>query len=387
MKKLQSFLLLISLLSYSTYSFSQLTKEHNTIRCGDVLIKQQVEYIAPGDPGKSIIWNFTTLQSINDEYKLTYSPAPLQGDSLYIMGYNTFEKEDNTILPSDLIVGTEHNTMYYYQIKDNTLLLLGHENPVVKLQYTPAYPQITYPFNYGNTISAPYTTRGYYSGTEPIHTQGIVTITADAYGKMILPGGDTINPVLRIKTIQTIQDLSINTVSQEPTSEKHLETYRWYTKGYRYPIFETIRNIDTKDNSILFATSFYYPPQEHLYIDTDPDNQRILDEMWDINKKKEDKSEETKKENITNLIANYNYYPNPIQDNLTLSYELSQQAKVQITLYSIVDGTMYYRSKQQVQEAGRHQTNIDCHTLPKGAYVLQIITDNQISVAQNIIKK
>ncbi|NDV69679.1 T9SS C-terminal target domain-containing protein [Dysgonomonas sp. 25] len=285
------------------------------------------------------------------------------------------------------MVGTEHNTMYYYQIKDNTLLLLGHENPVVKLQYTPAYPQITYPFNYGNTISAPYTTRGYYSGTEPIHTQGIVTITADAYGKMILPGGDTINPVLRIKTIQTIQDLSINTVSQEPTSEKHLETYRWYTKGYRYPIFETIRNIDTKDNSILFATSFYYPPQEHLYIDTDPDNQRILDEMWDINKKKEDKSEETKKENITNLIANYNYYPNPIQDNLTLSYELSQQAKVQITLYSIVDGTMYYRSKQQVQEAGRHQTNIDCHTLPKGAYVLQIITDNQISVAQNIIKK
>ena len=36
------------------------------------------------------------------------------------------------------------------------------------------------------------------------NTQIMAVIKADAYGKIILPEGDTISPVLRVKTTQTI---------------------------------------------------------------------------------------------------------------------------------------------------------------------------------------
>ena len=110
-----------------------------------------------------------------------------------------------------------------------------------------------------------------------------MTTTADAYGKMILPSGDTLSPVLRVKTIQTIFDIPQDGSSvtfETDNAGKQLETCRWYSKGYRYPVFETIRNINLKDSTEIFKTAFFFPPQDHLYLDTDPENQALLDELW-----------------------------------------------------------------------------------------------------------
>lgn len=112
-----------------------------------------------------------------------------------------------------------------------------------------------------------------------IHTQGTVITTADAYGKMILPSGDTISPVLRVKMIQTIS--AKDAADTTPHTDKQLETFRWYSKGYRYPIVEVIRSTATADTIAVFSTAFYYPPQEQLYLDADPVNQTLLDELWE----------------------------------------------------------------------------------------------------------
>jgi len=388
--------------------FAQISKDHNSVRVGDKLVKQQVESVEPGEAGKGIIWDFSSLKTVNDEYSLDYSSAPLLNDSLYIMGYNQFEKRCKDIKAEDLIVGTEHNTMYYYQVKRDSLLLLGHENPVVKLQYTSPYVLMTYPLNYGSVISSDYTTEGLYSGTEPIKTAGTVTTVADAYGKMILPTRDTINPVLRVKTIQTIRDIvnsvqgneytsnsgTENTINKENTKtsipDKQLETYRWYTKGYRYPIFETVRNVNTGNNEILFATSFYYPPQEHLYIETDPENQRILDEMWrdaEDNTNNNQNNVIDKQEKTIDQIITYRTYPNPVENTLYLNYSLTETANITLSLYSIIDGKIYYNSKKQQKQTGDHAESIDCHIMPSGTYILQILIDNQLPITNTIIKK
>lgn len=361
---------------------SQISKVHNSLRPGDEIIKQQVSYGDPGEAGVNILWDFSKQETINEQYNLSYTPAPLWNDSLYIMGYNRFGKKDKRFNADDLIVGTEHNTMYYYRIIGDSLLLLGHENPVAKLQYVDPYVLMTYPMNYSQTVHSSYTTQGRYSVIEPVQTVGTVETTADAYGKMILPTGDTLNPVLRIKTVQTIEDklASGNTIKQ-------LETYRWYTKGYRYPVFETIRNIDKADNLISFATSFFYPPQDHLYIQSDPENQKLLDEMWTI---EEDKQQEQNTDNrglTTAPLITYKTYPNPVESTLYLDYSLSEDAQVSISLYSVVDGKVFHSMRKQHQQAGDHSQTIDCHRLPTGSYILQIIIDNQMPITQTIIKK
>ncbi|NDV97654.1 T9SS C-terminal target domain-containing protein, partial [Dysgonomonas sp. 521] len=183
----------------------QLNTSHNHYRAGDVLIKQQVEYMNPGQAGGNKLWDFSRLKSVNDEYTLEYALPPLEGDSIYILGGKRYKKKG--LQDNELIVGTEHNTMYYYHLTNDSLLQMGHENPSVILEYIHPMTLMKFPLNYGQTVFSNYKSEGLYSGTVDIRTQGTMTTTADAYGKMILPSGDTLSPVLRVKTIQTIFDI------------------------------------------------------------------------------------------------------------------------------------------------------------------------------------
>lgn len=380
------YLMLISVLT-SLSALGQLNSLHNYYRPNDVLIKQQVEYIDPGDAGQNIIWDFNKLKTINDEYTLTYSLPPLEGDSIYIIGDKRFKAKDVTA--NELIVGTEHNTMYYYQLRGDSLLQIGHENPTVKLEYTPPLMLIQFPLNYGQIINSNYQSDGLYSGTVNIHTHGTMTTLADAYGKLILPSGDTLSSVLRVKTIQTIFDTfsensdTTNTINNQG---KQLETYRWYSKGYRYPVFETVRNINISDNSVIFSTAFFYPPQEHYYLDTDAENLALLEELWNIeeNTKTNQILDSTAKSVALEDIMACKIYPNPVQSIMNIEYELKRDANVSFELYSI-EGYLIKRIAPKHQKASVYYENIDCSNLYPKNYVLRIVA-NDSSLNQIIIK-
>ena len=186
--------------------YAQLNADHNSLRAGDVIIKQQVQYKDPGKAGPNLIWDFGELELINDQYELIYSDAPLVGDSIYVMGYHHFDKKATK--KADLIIGTEHNTMYYFYQNVDSLVLLGHENVAVKQENMQPLINLKFPLNYGQKISSPYQSQGIYSGAVNITSEGKIMMHADAFGKMILPSGDTINPVLRVKSEQTILDTS-----------------------------------------------------------------------------------------------------------------------------------------------------------------------------------
>lgn len=75
MKKIR--LMLISI-CFPCLLYSQINKEHNRIRQGDKLVKYQVEYKDPGKAGENIVWDFSSLKTINEEYTVNYSlPLPL----------------------------------------------------------------------------------------------------------------------------------------------------------------------------------------------------------------------------------------------------------------------------------------------------------------------
>jgi hypothetical protein len=382
MKKLSMFLLgCIVLLP----AFSQVNKNHQGIRVGDEIIKQQVEYQSPGEPGANKVWDFSRLKTVNDRYSITYSLPPLEGDSVYILGNTRIQKKE--IEQNELIVGTEHHTMYFYRLRSDSLLQLGHENPSIEFEYTIPLHVMNYPFNYGQSISSAYKAKGLYSGSVHVETNGDINTTADAFGKMILPTGDTLNPVLRVKTIQTIIDIpneySINPTGKEDMG-RSLETCRWYTKGYRYPVFETIRSASLADDTEVFSTAFFYPLQDHYYLSTDPENQALLDEMWDMENKQTVANIESTANETQEIIEINKIYPNPVTTEFTVEYTLKQKEKVQIVLVSS-EGNVVRNIQKNTQDTGFHQETITCQGLMYGIYHLKLIAGNQ-TINQTIIK-
>lgn len=258
----------------------QFNYRDHSMRIGDKYVKNQVEYVNEGPSGQNIVWDFSKLTVVNSNYDVEYTPAPfishdyygnyteelkLSPDGIYIMGYDLFLVKETQA--NSLIVKTEHNTMYYFQLgEDNLLHALGHENRVTKLKYEPDMIMGQYPTYYNDNYKFAYESNGKYSGTEPINFKGDVEMKADAYGKILFPNGITVDNVIRVSFAQLIIDKIRNENMEIVEIQNSLITTQWYAKGYRYPIFESIRNISHKDDGsdqLIFATSFYFPPSMH----------------------------------------------------------------------------------------------------------------------------
>ena len=385
----QKILSLLSLITISSYG--QLDKFHNRICIGDSLIKQQIEYVDPGKPGKNITWDLSQAQVIREEYPIIYSSPKLIEDSIYVIGNDTILKR--YVPNTEYFIKKEYGTMYYYQFKNDTISLIGHENPTVRLRYTEPLMECVFPLNYNDEFLSPYLLEGVYSNSSKILSSGNIKIKADAYGKIILPEGDTISPVLRVNTTQTIcrsMRSSIYKDSIRPNvQDKVIETYKWYAKGYRYPVFETVHNII--NDTLFFGTSFLFPPRQHTYTDIkDITRSDSLNRSWDIDKKNKSKNKdsETYQDGIGRDMSerNYEVFPNPTDSYLNIKYAITKPSRINISLYT-EDGRLALKIEKDLSASGSYSEIIDFRDFIKGHYLLQITENKRIIFSQKVIKK
>ena len=385
----QKILSLLSLITISSYG--QLDKSHNRICIGDSLIKQQIEYVDPGKPGKNITWDLSQAQVIREEYPIIYSSPKLIEDSIYVIGNDTILKR--YVPNTEYYIKKEYGTMYYYQFKNDTISLIGHENPTVRLRYTEPLMECVFPLNYNDEFLSPYLLEGVYSNSSKILSSGNIKIKADAYGKIILPEGDTISPVLRVKTTQTIcrsMRSSIYKDSIRPNvQDKVIETYEWYAKGYRYPVFETVHNII--NDTLFFGTSFLFPPRQHTYTNIkDITRSDSLNRSWDIDKKNKSKNKdsETYQDGIGRDMSerNYEVFPNPTDSYLNIKYAITKPSRINISLYT-EDGRLALKIEKDLSASGSYSEIIDFRDFIKGNYLLQITENKRIIFSKKVIKK
>ena len=385
----QKILSLLSLITISSYG--QLDKFHNRICIGDSLIKQQIEYVDPGKPGKNITWDLSQAQVIREEYPIIYSSPKLIEDSIYVIGNDTILKR--YVPNTEYFIKKEYGTMYYYQFKNDTISLIGHENPTVRLRYTEPLMECVFTLNYNDEFLSPYLLEGVYSNSSKILSSGNIKIKADAYGKIILPEGDTISPVLRVKTTQTIcrsMRSSIYKDSIRPNvQDKVIETYKWYAKGYRYPVFETVHNII--NDTLFFGTSFLFPPRQHTYTDIkDITRSDSLNRSWDIDKKNKSKNKdsETYQDGIGRDMSerNYEVFPNPTDSYLNIKYAITKPSRINISLYT-EDGRLALKIEKDLSASGSYSEIIDFRDFIKGNYLLQITENKRIIFSKKVIKK
>lgn len=369
----------ILLLSIPVLAFGQINYRYNGIRSGDEIIKQQVDYKDPGREGENVIWDFSKLKSINSRYTLVYKKAYQLNDSTYKMGKDLFKVKE--VDPTLLIIGIEHNTMYYFKQSEHKLEMLGHENPTTLLHNTSPKVISFFPGEYQQSQTSNYQSEGMYSKRTPFESNGSSKVTVDAFGMIILPSGDTLNHVTRIKTVEVVNE----TVQSKKPQSFHFttETYKWYAQGYRYPVFESVKTYDTQDSlqTKAFRTSFFFPPQEHLYLDDDKENLAVLDSLWNM---KHNKQLPTDKP-VIDIKLSYNFYPNPVESQLTLDYYLESPANLQVMLFSL-DGRLVNQLPLGKQDKGLHTEYIDCSSLAKGTYILNIIVNDQV-IGNKLMKK
>lgn len=367
-------LTIICVLSYCLCVSSQhrLTNTLNVPRFGDEIIKQQVEYKDPGRSGENVLWDFGKLNSLNDEYRL-----------FYVCGKDS------------LLVGIEHQTMYYYSLSGDSLLCHGFENPTTVMKNERPELLLTYPVNYGDSILSYYNGNGKYCERLKISAMGTVSSKSDAFGMMILPDKDTLKNVIRVRTVKTIAErseelfdamyrdsipsfVSSDSIEYRLRNDSvllEIETYRWYAKGYRYPVFETIKSSTNRQDEErkFFDVAFFYPPQEHYYLDSDPEN---LAELFDD----DGADPENEQPGITPDLRGsftYNFYPNPVSNILTLEYYLAETADLNIRILDM-NGINLHDRFVQGQTAGVYTFRIDMSEYAKGSYLLNIATGDQI---------
>jgi len=364
-------------------------------RANDTIVKQQVEYKHPGKQGIDILWDFGKLKTVNNKYTVVYKQA---GDSL--------------------LSGTEHQTRYYYNFRNDSLFLTGYENPTTKVAYDSPELLLRFPMNMGDNIEGDYKGSGIYCDKLGIKTYGTSKSTADATGMIILPGGDTLRHVTRVRTtklvlekitpllpdtpIASVSDSieqssmfsadSINYFLRLDTGALVVNTYRWYAAGYRYPVFETVSTGSSPTHSKIeyFTTAFYFPPDKHTYLKTDGKNTSLQAVLLEKDKQQNNNinNADNKVEGslvIDDIEFTYNYYPNPVESQLYFEYYLSKDAKVSFGLYSLT-GVMMFRSPAKSLGTGTHYEAIDMGYCSRGEYVLTILVNNK-PFSEKILKQ
>ena len=421
--------LIISLCYTSIFSQSMITRDLQGFRGDDVIYKHQVLYKDPGLRGENVLWDFSKLKTLNEKYKVKYyTPITKRGGD------------------SICITCLEHRTMYRYVNKGDSLLLMGFENSGTKITYQVPQYVMRFPFMFGDSISSSFVGFGSHEHSVSTEANGKLTVVADAIGTLILPDGDTLLDVLRVRSIhdykqrveplfnekqrkleinkdsvqfvqkaraiKSVIDSSAYSTESGVSKDKGLsdlkdivnktkkgklerittgpdsiyfrtEICRWYAPGYRYPLFETLRNFrrsnqSEKSEADDVATAFYYPPTLHTYLDNDIKNKAILDSLGLQRKNDRPNTSDT-------LRFVYNLYPNPVKTNLNVELLLDIPSRVQLTI-STIKGNKELYTDFGYYSAGLQNISFPLSRISPGYHVLNIQVNEQI-VREVILKK
>jgi hypothetical protein len=354
-----------------------LTHHLNAPRIDDAVEKQQVACQDAGSAGENVLWDFSgggsSPEIINNEYKVRYVPPRILRNGDFRMGEDTFKTSDN------LIVGYEHRTNYFYQYKDSILYLLGYQNRSDMMKHIDPLPYLKFPFSYGNKIECDTRSKDIFYQKVPLFIHGHYTMHADGYGTLILPTNDTLKEVLRIRT--THHQLGDNVREMDSIFvDVVTENCRWYARGYRYPVFETLRSVHKNQNGKddIFETAFIYPP---------PQNE---EDSANVAEREKMREEEGLRANINDIWAGltYNVYPNPVQDNLTFELYLPRTVNnLRIQIHTNMGYIVIDQNRGSFPQ-GTHKFEFNASNLRQNThYILDFYLDGYLVQGAVILKK
>ncbi|MDO9511250.1 MAG: T9SS type A sorting domain-containing protein [Bacteroidales bacterium] len=180
-----------------------------------ILTYNVVGNLDAGENGPNAIWDFSNLTVASNYQEIKYlnpSATPFVG------GFPM----------SNVALKDELNQYHYFRYSNDGIQKLGIGTGVSSTIYTNPETIITYPFIYDSEFNDTYT--GIGGNT---NRSGVSYGTADAYGTLLLPGGNVLRDILRVKTESAYFDYYEGLV--KGTS---ITSYTWYQSGSKEPVFK-----------------------------------------------------------------------------------------------------------------------------------------------------
>ena len=224
---------------------------------------------------------------------------------------------------------------------------------------------------------------------------GTITTGVDSYGIMILPDKDTLKNVLRTHTVKYIAEdtrpissayydklespltIAPDSIASRLATDSVVyvvETFRWYEKGYRYPVFETVRSWEqfrTSETREFLNTAFFYPIQVNHYPEDD-----------------EEETEEGGNEEPEDpwFGLSYNIYPNPVLSVLYIDLYLPKSTSVRLQLRTTM-GFILIDEDKGFHSAGACNFQLNVMNLPTNNYILDVWLDGKLISGLLIMKR
>jgi len=253
---------------------------------------------------------------------------------------------------------------YNYHWRNDTLCEVGFENATTLMVFNEPIARFKTPFHLGDSLIGPFSGQGEYGHLLPFSVTGTYVSRVDGQGELRLPH-QNYDSVFRVVTesyiVKHIYD----------TTYFHLKEYHWYKPGYLYPLLEatevtTYLPDDTTCNRFAFYSII--EEEELPEMTNEPDESPFVEQTPDSDL----------------AFTEGQFLPNPVVNDLQVSYHLTRTATIWFSLHSS-QGIVMFRSSPVVQEEGDWQLTIPMSGYPTDDYVLYIHVDD-IVLAETIIK-
>ncbi len=292
-------------------------------------------------------------------------PSSISSDSNAVWDFSNNENQDMPVelleysiaQDSTQVIKSYLHKHQYFTVSENTLFLLEEETYNNKSVFADSIEILRIPIGISNQTLDSFACVGSYGHHISYNYQGISNTKINC-GVLNLPNGfsATALHVCSTRGIPILDSVKIHSV-----------LHQWYIKNYSYPIVEMFETYSGDSTEQHYA--YYHIPD--MAYSTDANNNVLTIDGSQV-------------QNSDSIITNINFAPNPVVDDLYVSYDLLENANVYISVH-YEGGMSLYLSPTYKQEAGTHQVVIPMHNMPTATYVLYIHADDHI-VSGTIIK-
>lgn len=341
LKSFMSSLLLMICMSCSSEETKLLYDQFRYI--SDIDRRYRIDYFKPGVGGKDVIWDMTDFFTYGHEESINYDVDNVTG----------------------VIIAEYVDHIEKYRQTSDSLLLLEKESPQQRTVYTNPLLLMTYPIQYGDSISSTYEGKGIYCGKYSYVENGRSMTKCDAIGTIILPEEDSLQNVLRTYTLNVYNIRMCNgtTISDSTQSRQVIEEqHKWFAKDLRYPIVES-----------CVRTCYYNMKQvsysRHAYC-------RMPEVMSVAEGKNMEEYEKNGSEVLHNDIIHYDICINgPI---IEVHYSLDREAHI-VALVTDAMGIVYRKEENVRSACLENIIEIDCSALNNSKnYILYLNVNGKI---------
>ena len=322
---------------------TSITYQNNALLPGNETTTNEIKYLQPGNQGQNQIWDFSKIQftgTVNHSSLGATAKRALSGES-----------EFNVVL-------SESDNDYFFNCNNSLLEEKGFASKDINLTYSDPLVKMKYPFSYGDQFTDKWAGNTMYQNITRIDLIGDYTVTADAFGTLILPDR-VLKNTLRIKTEKT-------SIEAGPCSslESHTVRYLWYAAQYRFPVMViTTMEVKSSGQEPVITRSAAINLQQ-------PSSPEVIANVSDPVQDNSDVS----------VIV----FPNPFSEKLTYNYFLRTAIPVTVELFDMTGRLNHRLVNTQIQPEGLHTGVVtsDETRLTPGIYYLRFTFDNKVVISK-----